>query len=258
MVAHAMPETILTIPQPPSHRRVRYGDAPQHFAEVRFPSGSALAPAVINIHGGFWRNKYDLAHAGHFCAALTRAGFVTVNVEYRRVGDPGGGWPGTLDDLRRAFAHVVEHAGELRIDPRRIIVSGHSAGAQLALCLAAHESQIARVVSLAGVLDLRRAWELHLSNDAVAEFLAGSPQQVPQHYAGASPIELAVSADQVVVHGTNDDDVPVRFSRDYVTTKNNRGERVRLVEIPNADHFDLIDPASAAWDEVKNCFTSDF
>jgi hypothetical protein len=66
-------------------------------------------------------------------------------------------------------------------------------------------------ISLAGVLDLRRAWELHLSNDAVVEFLGGTPEQVPEHYREASPMALKIlRARQVIVHGLADDSRPRR------------------------------------------------
>jgi acetyl esterase/lipase len=248
-----MPESVLTLPPPPYDLRVRYGEAPQHFADARFPPGDRPAPVLFNIHGGFWRAKYDLAHAGHLCADVASAGLVTVNVEYRRVGDPGGGWPGSLEDLQRAFAYVIQHADELRIDTQRITVVGHSAGAQLALCLAAHEPQITRVISLAGVLDLQRAWELHLSNDAVVDFVGGTPGQVPEHYREASPVELSITRpEQIIVHGTADLDVPIQISRNYVAEKKQRDENVHYVEIDRADHFDLIDPRSRFWRTIES------
>src|SRR5258707_15594657 len=105
----------------------------------------------MNIHGGFWRAAYDFTHAGHLCAGLAEAGFATYNVEYRRLGNPGGGWPGSFEDVRNAYGYLRQHAHELNFDPNRILVMGHSAGGQLALCLAGHEPTITRAVSLAGV-----------------------------------------------------------------------------------------------------------
>ena len=127
---------------------------------------------------------------------------------------------------------------------------GHSAGGQLALCLAAYEKSVTRCVSLAGVLDLRRAWELHLSNDAVVEYLGGTPEQAPEHYREASPLELPIEAWQVVVHGLADEVVPPAISRDYAAAKQKRGEAVEFVPIPQARHMDVIDPASAAFARV--------
>jgi acetyl esterase/lipase len=265
-----MTDSILTLAPPPYDLRIRYGDAPEQFADVRFPSrkrgtssdiGQALtrksearvheerSPAVIAIHGGYWRAKYDLSYLGHFCAALACAGLLTINVEYRRVGDPGGGWPGTFDDIRRAFDHIMQRAEELRINVDDVTVAGHSAGAQLALCLAACErTRIRKVVSLGGVIDLQRAWDLHLSNDAVAEFLGGTPEQVPERYAAASPMGNAIAPGaQSVVHGDKDEDVPLELSRNYVAAKRARNENVEYVEIAGADHFDLIDPRSKFW-----------
>jgi acetyl esterase/lipase len=231
---------ILDLPAPIADRRIQYGSAAQHFIDIRTPA-AAPAGAIMLIHGGFWRAKYDLEHVGHLCAALANAGYTTFNVEYRRIGDEGGGWPGTLDDLRSAFQHIRQHHGS------DLIVMGHSAGGQLALALAAYEQSVTRVVSLAGVLNLWRAYELHLSNDAVVEFLAGAPQQVPQRYREASPTDLTIAAHQLIVTGSTDHDVPSELSRDYVAQKQAAGEKVEFLEIPQTGHFDLIDPRSAAF-----------
>jgi len=122
----------------------------------------------------------------------------------------------------------------------------------LALCLAAHEPSIQRVVSLAGVVDLQRAFDLHLSSDAVVEYLGGKPTEVMEHYREADPMQLAIPARQVLIHGSNDDVVPPEFSRRYVELKNSKQENVTLVELPKADHFDPVDPRSAAWPKVES------
>jgi dipeptidyl aminopeptidase/acylaminoacyl peptidase len=128
---------------------------------------------------------------------------------------------------------------------------GHSAGGQLALCMAAHEPSIQSAIALAGVLDLDRAYQLHLSNDAVAEFLGGTPKAIPEHYEDADPMRLAVAkARQIVLHGADDDVVPPEFSRKYVEEKKGRGEDVTLVDIPKTGHYELIDPRSAPWTQV--------
>jgi hypothetical protein len=81
---------------PPFDRRITYGPRPQHFAELRFPRGHGPFPLLLMIHGGFWQSAYDLKHTGLLCADLTGRGIVTCNLEYRRIGDQGGGWPGNL------------------------------------------------------------------------------------------------------------------------------------------------------------------
>ena len=99
-------DDILTLPPPPADARLPYGTDPNQFADLRLPKTKGLFPVVMNIHGGYWRAKYDLAHCGHLCAALTSKGIATWNIEYRRVGNPGGGWPGTFEDIRNAFPQV--------------------------------------------------------------------------------------------------------------------------------------------------------
>ncbi len=252
-----MPQDILSATPPAPDRRVAYGSDANQFVDLRLPKRpSALYPLVINIHGGFWRAKYNLDHAGHLCAALTAKGLASANLEYRRVGNAGGAWPGTFADIRSAYNFLVQNAHVYSFDLQRILVMGHSAGGQLALCLAAHEPAVKRVVSLAGVVDLRRAYELHLSSDAVVEFLHGTPTEVPDHYREADPMQLAIpQARQWLIHGSADDVVPAAFSREYVASKQKRTgkdkEEAHLLEIAGAGHFDLIDPRSEPWKQVE-------
>jgi acetyl esterase/lipase len=252
-------EDILTRPQPAPDRRIAYGADPNQFLEVRLPGTPGPHPVLLNIHGGFWRSKYDLAHAGHFCEALRQVGFATFNVEYRRVGNNGGGWPGTFADIRAAYRFVRQDYSRFHLDLERLAVAGHSAGGQLALCLAAHETSIHRAISLAGVVDLKKAFAMHLSHNAVVEFLGGKPEAVPDHYREADPTELSIAqARQWLVHGSDDDMVPPQFSRDYVTQKKKAGESVELVQISGAGHFDLINPSSKAFKQVRSTISAAF
>ncbi len=246
-------EDILSQSQPPPDERIAYGSDPNQFLEARLPRAKGPHSVLLNIHGGFWRAKYDLAHTGHLCEALRAAGVATFNTEYRRIGNPGGGWPGTFEDIRSAFRFVQQEHSRFHLDLDRLVVMGHSAGGQLALCLAAHETSLRRAISLAGVVDLKKAFALHLSLDAVAEFLGGKPDAVPEHYREADPMELRIpQARQWLLQGSEDDTVPPEFSRDYVMQKKKTGESVQLLEIQHAGHFDLIDPTSEAFKQVKN------
>ena len=250
---------ILDKPQPPPDLRVAYGTDPNQFVEVRLPRAAGPHAVLINIHGGYWRAKYDLTHAGHLCEALRAAGVATFNVEYRRVGNARGGWPGTFADIRSAYRSVQQESARFQLEPNRLVVMGHSAGGQLALCLAAHESSLRRVISLAGILDLKKAFALHLSNDAVVDFLGGKPDAVPEHYREADPMELSIpQARQWILHGKEDDIVPPEFSREYArcktsakTAPSGKSENIELVEILRAGHFELIDPSSDAFKQVR-------
>lgn len=247
-----MPEEILNRKAPTADRRIWYGPDAQQFMDLRLPRFGKEHGLVMMLHGGFWREKYDLLHTGHMCAALTSVGIVTANLEYRRSGNGGGGWPNTLEDIRAAYRFLREHAQQFGFDPQRMVVAGHSAGGHLALCLAAYDGTVTNVVSLAGVLDLQRAYRLHLSHDAVVDFLHGSPAEVPENYRDADTMQLAIpQARQWILHGSGDEVVPADFSKEYVRSKKARGEDVQLAEITDADHFDLIDPGSGAWEHVE-------
>src|SRR3989442_9724095 len=192
----------LALPSAPADARLRCVADPTQFGALRLPKGKGPFPIVVNIHGGYWRAKYDLAHAGHLCAALTAKGVATCNLEYRRVGNEGGGWPGTFEDIVNGYRFISQNANRHNLDSQRMAVTGHSAGGQLALCLAARETSVKNVVSLAGVVDLQQAWELHLSNNAVVDFLGGKPDEVPEHYQEADPMRLKIpKAVQWLIHG---------------------------------------------------------
>jgi acetyl esterase/lipase len=247
----ATQDDILTLPPPKADIRVAYGNDANQFVDLRLAKSKGAHALAMFIHGGYWRAVYDLEYAGHLCGALTAREIVTANVEYRRVGNAGGGWPGTFADVRAAYQFLMQNERKYEFDARRVVVMGHSAGGQLALCLASHERGVKGVVSLAGVVDLQRAYTLHLSNDAVVEFLGGTPAQVADHYREADPMKLAVSARQWLVHGKGDDIVPPGFSRDYVSAKQSK-EDVRLVEVAKAGHFEVVDPRTRAWKTVES------
>jgi acetyl esterase/lipase len=252
-------DDILSLTPPKADVRLAYGSDENQFVDLRLPQGKGPHALAIAIHGGYWRAKYDLEYMGHLCAALTAKGIATANLEYRRVGNVGGGWPGTFADVRAAYQfltqlstkNVPKNVPQYEFDVRRVVVMGHSAGGQLGLCLAAHEKGPAAVISLAGVVDLQRAYQLHLSNDAVVDFLGGTPTEVADHYREADPMKLAIGARQWLVHGASDDVVPPAFSRDYVGAKQKMKEDARLVEIAGAGHFEVVDPRSGAWKEVE-------
>jgi acetyl esterase/lipase len=248
-------EDILSLVPPKADARVAYGRDGNQFVDLRMPKSKGPHPLAICVHGGFWRAKYDLRYFGHLCAALTAAGVATANVEYRRVGNAGGGWPGTFADIRAAYQYLTQKSTQYEFDVHRVITLGHSAGGQLALCLAAHEVGVKAVVSLAGVIDLIRAYELHLSNDAVVEFLGGTPKEAADHYREADPVRLAIRTRQYLVHGAEDDVVPPAISKDYVTGKVKSKEDAKLVLVEGAGHFEIVDPRSKAWVELERVVT---
>ena len=242
-------QDILELPPPKADARIPYGKDPHQFGDLRMPAGRGPHAVVIFIHGGFWKNAYSLEHAGHACAALAKGGVAVWNLEYRRIGDAGGGWPGTMDDVLHGAEHIKKLAPRYRLDLDRIVAAGHSAGGHLALWLAAQIAVNLRgVVPLAAVSDLRRAWALQLSNGIVRQLLGGTPDQVPQRYATTSPMELLpISVAQRLIHGTADNIVPFDMSERFVR----KSQNAKLIPLKGAGHFELIDPRTAEWAVVQ-------
>jgi acetyl esterase/lipase len=188
------------------------------------------------IHGGYWQATYNLIHTGHMCLALAQAGIATWNVEYRRVGDVGGGWPATGEDVARA----IEFASELPLEPASVFLIGHSAGGQLGLW-AAKRARLP-VVALAPVSDVRDSVQRTGPDGAPSRFVGRSRCEE------LSPLELLpLGVGQILIHGTADDSVPYAMSERYVGAA--RGE-AELVTLEGAGHFELIDPQAREWPRV--------
>jgi len=255
---------------PPADERIPYGKGEFQFGDLRLPTEArtrnpkSKIPVVVVIHGGFWRARYDLEHIGHACAALTSLGFATWSIEYRRIGNEGGGWPGTFLDVAAGTDHLRELAAPYNLDLDRVITLGHSAGGHLALWLEARSRipegdplytpsplPVKWAVPLAGVVDLRMAWEKQLSNNVMEEFI-GSPSEYPERYATASPRELMpLGVPHTLVHGTDDENVPYEISSSYYEAAVAAGDSAELVTLGDAGHFEVIDPKSAEWKKVE-------
>ena len=245
-------------------RTIAYGPSPDHVGDLYLPhragsSSSGRAPVVGLLHGGFWRLPYGRDHIAPIAVDLADRGFAVWNLEYRRVGAAGGGWPGTLQDVGAGIDHLATLAEDGEpIDLDRVTVVGHSAGGQLALWCARKDMgsgdgfqpkrvQISRAVGLAAVADLALAHELRCGNGAIEDFLGGSPAQVAARYRSTSPAEmLPLGVRQLLVHGSVDVDVPAVISRRYAAAASAAGDEVSFIELADAGHMDFIDPSSDA------------
>jgi acetyl esterase/lipase len=247
-----MSSELIDATPPPADHRISYGTDPFQFCDLRLPQADGPHPVAVMIHGGFWRSIYGLNYFSHACAALTAAGIATWNIEYRRLGNPGGGWPGTFDDVAKAAEHLGAIGKQFNLDVDRTIAIGHSAGGHLALWIASRKKFVSGAISLAGVVDLCRAWELRLSNAVVADLLGGSPDNVPERYKFASPIEqLPLGIPQRLFHGTSDSSVPYEVSERYVHTAHLLGDDAELITLVNVGHFELIDPRTKEFELVR-------
>ena len=233
-------EQVIDFPAPPADARIPYGDGEHHFGDLRIPAGPGPYPVAIVIHGGYWRAMRDLEYIGHLAAALTNLGLATWNVEYRRIGHAGGGWPGTFEDVLAAAEHLTKLP--YPFDMSCVGAVGHSAGGQLALCLAKRLPLVKKVITLGGVCDLRQAWEWNLGDGVVEQFLNCNIDLCRE----ASPRELLpLGKHQIVIHGTEDDTVPFAMARDYVAAARAAGDDAQLVTVEGGDHFNVVLPRFA-------------
>lgn len=258
---------------PPGAQRIGYGTLPLQFGELRVPATTGPHPVAIVIHGGCWLSKLGtyppqavaLDNMRPLADALTTAGIATWNIEYRRLGDEGGGWPGTFRDVAAAADHIRALAREHRLDLKRVISIGHSAGAHFALWLAARPKlaatsdlytldpvRLAGVVSLDGPADLKATIPLQrpvCGAPVITDLVGGSPEERPERYRDASPIEqLPLGVPQVFFTGQ----MFAAHAAPYEAAVKRAGDVAEIIASPKAGHFVFIDPQSETWPQVMS------
>ena len=233
-----------------------YGPGPGQEGDLWLPASGGPHPVVLLLHGGFWYHAWERDLMDGLALDLARRGVAAWNVEYRRVG-AGGGWPAPADDADRATEHLLALAPVYDLDVSRLAVVGHSAGAQLALWLAARgrraEVRPALVVGLATIGDLAAARDDRIGGGSVARLLDGADAGAEGALADASPIaRLPIGVAQILAHAADDDVVPPSQTDCYAAAAVEAGDDVTVLRLPSGGHFDLIDPATAAWATVAS------
>jgi acetyl esterase/lipase len=244
---------LATFPNPPADHVIAYGEGALQFGELRLPEGAGPHPVMVLVHGGCWLAEFDIAHIRKLAAAFTAEGIATWTLEYRRVGNPGGGWPGTFDDVANGTDHLVSLAEQFDLDLNRVIVAGHSAGGHLAIWLGNRpdewpaEIQVKGVVALAPAADLAYLHETGACDNVVDRLMGGSPVDYPDRYGLASATaRLPLGIPQYVVLGEHDMDwSPVGHL--YIEAARSAGDDPNVTIAGESGHFEMIDPDSSTW-----------
>jgi acetyl esterase/lipase len=255
------------LPSKPADARVAYGGEPMQFGDLRLPAGPGPFALVVVIHGGCWRSIADLENTAPMADALRDVGVATWNIEYRPVDKPGGGWPGTFDDVANAVDHVRALAEKYPLDTARVLVAGHSAGAHLALWTAARSRlpadsalrratplPIVAAVALGGPGDLRdfATYGSQICGPVLEQLMGGGPELVAERWAQASPAELLpLGVRQVLIVGEADRVMPARARDAYAARARTAGDAVEVKVVAGA-HFEVIAPGTPAFVSVRD------
>ena len=257
MAIPADPSTVMTRAAPAASRTTPYGPDPAQVYDVRLPTRAPRGTTVAVIHGGFWRAGFDRTHAASQAQAFADNGFHVAVLEYRRVGMPGGGWPGTFEDIMAAV-------GAVRADPQlpdHVVLVGHSAGGHLAALVASQPDAhgLGGAVCLAGCVDLALSARMSLGEGAAQALMGGEPADLAVTYAEADPAALTPAVPLLLLHGADDQVVPPEVSQSYaesVRRSSRAHAEVRRTVIPACDHFGLIDPEHPAFAVVLSAVRS--
>lgn len=240
----------------------RYGPDDLRSGELRLPAGRGPFPVAVVIHGGCWLAKVDTVKGiTPLAEALRRRGIATWSIEYRRIGDPGGGWPGTFEDVAAGTDHLAELAKKHPLDMRRVALVGHSAGAHLALWAASRPRLPApwnrtaiKPVSVVAI-DGPAALAPFVGVDAqvcpepvIVPLMGGTPVQRPAEYRLASPADhLPLGLKQLVVVGEF-----APFLQPYIGAAKAGGDPVETLAPAGANHFDIITPGTPNGEAVAD------
>src|SRR4051794_13889859 len=225
----------------------RYGPHRQNRADLYVPrDGEEPFPVVVLVHGGYWRSVYGKIVMKPLAADLVRRGYAAWNIEYRRIGRrQGGGYPMTFDDVAAAIDHLAS-LDDPRLDLNDVTFIGHSAGGHLALWAASRDGDMrvepSRVIAQAPITNLVNV------GPAAHVLMGGEPRELPERYAESDPIQLLpVRKPLLLVHGADDQTIPVARTRDYADAARAAGDDVALIEPQPGGHRSHIDPRSKAW-----------
>jgi len=259
---------VLALPAAQAGSRSHYGPGARQFGDLRLPATGKSHPVVVILHGGCWQSAFNLDYIAPLADSLSQAGFATWNLEYRGIGDEGGGWPGTFDDVVAGIEHLRTLARSHPIDLDRVVLVGHSAGGHLALWAADRGGTdstlpsvtlpVRGVVTLAGIADLRAYAEGEGScNQAVVPLMGGDAATRPERYAAASPSELLPAGVPMrMLVGAVDPIVPPTHAEAFAEQARKSGDEVEVSMINGAGHFDLVMPRGASHERLVEAIRS--
>lgn len=260
---------ILARQSPLADRRIAYGSDPRQFGELWLPARPGRARVVVVIHGGCWQAALPgLELMNGVADDLRRRGYAVWNIEYRRLGHPGGGYPGTFEDVGRAIDFLRVIARTDHLDLGHVVVVGHSAGGHLALWAAGRQRlpfdsplrsprplRIGGVLTLAGINDLAayraKGPDACGGPTTIDQLVGADSRPAARIYADTSPVDLLpLGARQTIVSGGLDPIVPASFGHGWVEAARARGDSPTELDLPRAGHFELIDPSDPDWNIV--------
>lgn len=245
------------------YRTIAYGPLDSQIGDLMLPEGSGPFPVVMLVHGGFWRDGYYRDSTHGIAADLARRGFAVWNIEYRRVGPSGGGFPESHRDVLQALNYLQTLAGSHPLDLQRVTVVGHSAGGYLAAWASSipqgttaqlmpkPEVLVRLGICLAGVTDLDEAHKEGGGERAATLFLKKAAEnEALRRQLSVGYLNFAPETRLILAHGTQDEYVPFALSEHTMEILKERQQQAELLIFPDSGHNEFVDPGSEEWGRI--------
>jgi acetyl esterase/lipase len=257
----------LALRGPAPTAKIAYGSAPSQYAELFRPAGEGPFPVVVLVHGGCWTVQFGgIEQMRNLAGALAAQGIAVWNVEYRRVDEAGGGYPGTYQDMNAALDLLGEHAGRHKLDLGRIVAVGHSAGGQLVQWIAgrgkiaassplyrADPLPVRQIISLGGLADLRNERDLIKSSCGrdIVQLTGEASSARPDVFSDTNAADLMPNgSNTVLITGELDTVSPPRVAHDYAARARAAGDSASVIVLPGASHYDEVAASSPSFQLV--------
>jgi acetyl esterase/lipase len=256
---------------PPATSVHRYGPGEYRFAELRLPEGRGPFPVAAVIHGGCWLSIADLSYMHAFSEALLDRGWAVWSLEFNRIDQPGGAWPGILEDVAAGLDHLEVVARDHPLELERVVAFGHSSGGHLALWAAGRAGlppdtdggavlrgeaplRLAGVVGLAPIADLRDYTRYTRCGPAAVQDFLGTEELEGERMALSDPAGLIPrGVPQLLLFGALDPIVPPEHGLAYLERRSSAVDGagdVRVWTVEGAGHFELVAPFTEGWDDA--------
>jgi acetyl esterase/lipase len=225
------------------YENIAYDTHPETVMDIYRPVGPGPFPAAIIIHGGGWTSGNKAGMIGNWVSRYLAKGFVVANVEYRLAAAAPA--PAAVEDALKAANFFIDNAKKYNADPKRIVVTGGSAGGHLALMVGMTPKsanlgkpvKVAAIVNFYGISDVDD--QLHGPNERkyATTWVPDGPNRTALARRLSPMTYVRKDLPPILsLHGDADATVPYEHSVKLTKALKDAGARAEMIPVPKGIH----------------------